>query len=85
MHNSGNWMLRKSSNARCKKHVRNKRKLKIQWPCLTGRDRLVRFRGFKSRKELRRSVTCLKTNGRLKRRGRIKLNNRNSCSIARGI
>ena len=84
MLNSGNWMLRGSSSARCKKHVRNRRKLRIQWPCLIGRDRLARFRGLKSRKELNRSVKCLKTNGNLKRKERRKLNNRNSCSIVRG-
>ena len=78
-------MLRENSSVKCKKPVRNRRKLRIRWPYLTGRDKLVRFRGLKSRKGLNRSVRCLKNNGNSKRKGKRKLNSRNSCSIVREI
>ena len=40
----GNLMLRESLNARCKRLKRSKKKLRIPWLYLTGRETHARFR-----------------------------------------
>ena len=40
----GNLMLKESLKERCKRLKRNKKRWRILWPCLTGRETLARFR-----------------------------------------
>ena len=43
----GNLMLKESLKERCKRLNRNKKRLRILWPCLIGRETHVRFRDNK--------------------------------------
>ena len=40
----GNLMLKESLKERCKRLKRNKKRLRILWPCSTGRETHARFR-----------------------------------------
>ena len=50
MPNYGNSMLRENLSEKCKRRRRNKRKLRILWLYLTGKETLDRFKD--SRKKL---------------------------------
>ena len=83
MPSSGNLMLRRNLNVKCKKPVRSKRKSKIQWQCSTGKSKLDKFRGKKNQKGKIRNAICLRINGQSRKRKKKELSNKNSCLIVR--
>ena len=49
MPNYGNLMLRENLSERCKRQRRNKRRLRIQWLYLTGKETRDRFKDSKKK------------------------------------
>ena len=83
MPNCGNSMLKENLSEKCKRQKRNKRKLRIQWLYLTGKETRDRFKDSRKKLDKLRNAKCLNSSGLMKKKEKRKLNSKSSCSIER--